>query len=281
MSLSRYIPGYSIARGMLFTLRRFFMPKVTVQYPEVVQDISPRHRGRLLLLYDEHGALKCETCFQCAAACPIECIDMGGVDTKNRYHVHWGPAEQYAERREDSALRRSGRVVPDAAFVPFAPVDLEPLDQILDEEEYDSRRIVRILERAQALYGFLPVAAIRHIASMTGAWYSEIYGVASFYEHLKLEPPPSGHEIGVCRCPVCSLRGGGRILDALEAALGTSIGGTSLDGTVRLTSTDCHGEHPHGPVVVVDGQLRTDLTAESAATLAESLRASGVPTGRA
>src|SRR3712207_2183223 len=119
-------------------LVRFFQPKATIRYPEVAPDVSPKFRGRLLLLYDEYGALKCETCFQCAQACPIECIDMGGVDTRNRYHMHWGPAEQYAERREESALRRAGRTVPDASFVPFAAVDLGPLDEILAEEDRKS-----------------------------------------------------------------------------------------------------------------------------------------------
>jgi len=50
----------------------------------VTPDIAVKYRGRLQLLYDEHGTLKCETCFQCAQACPIECIDMGGRDTKGR-----------------------------------------------------------------------------------------------------------------------------------------------------------------------------------------------------
>ena len=102
-----YLP--SILAGLRVTWRHMFRKKDTIQYPEELNDISPRHRGRLILLYDEAGTLKCETCFQCAAACPIECIDMGGVDTRQRYHVHWGPPEQYAERREESALRRSGR----------------------------------------------------------------------------------------------------------------------------------------------------------------------------
>ena len=109
------IPGSGLLSGMRLTLTRFFQPKVTVRYPEVKADIPPRNRGRLELVTDERGTLKCETCFQCAQACPIECIDMGGVDTKGRYAVHWGPAEQYAERREESAMRRSGRTVSDAA----------------------------------------------------------------------------------------------------------------------------------------------------------------------
>ena len=110
------VPGLGIAKGMALTLRRFFEPKVTVMYPEVRLDVPPKFRGRLQLLYDEYGTLKCETCFQCAQACPIECIDMGGMDTRGRYHVHWGAPETYGERREESALRRSGRPVPDPAY---------------------------------------------------------------------------------------------------------------------------------------------------------------------
>ena len=114
-----FIPGLGIAKGMALTLRRFFAPKATIQYPETAPDVAVRFRGRLQLLYDEWGNLKCETCFQCAQACPVECIDMGGFDTKGRFHVHWGAAEQYAERREESALRRSGRPVPDPAYTHF------------------------------------------------------------------------------------------------------------------------------------------------------------------
>lgn len=182
------IPGLGIVRGMALTLRRFFEPKVTIRYPEVPADYSPKFRGRLQLLYDEYGTLKCETCFQCAQACPVECIDMGGVDTKGRYHVHWGAAETYGERREESALRRSGRPVPDPAFERFAPVDLAPVDAILAEHDYDPKQLLAILEAIQDEYGHLPVAALKRVSQTTGAWYAMIYGTASYYRHLRFEP---------------------------------------------------------------------------------------------
>jgi NADH-quinone oxidoreductase subunit E len=266
------MPGLGIVKGMVLTLLRMVQRKVTVQYPEVVQEISPRHRGRLILLYDEYGTLKCETCFQCAQACPIEIIDMGGVDTRDRYHVHWGPAEQYGERREESALRRSGRTVPDDPSLPFLPLDLGALEAILAEEEYDPKRLVTILERTQEAYGNLPVAALQHISHQTGAWYSEIYGVASGYDHLRFEPA-SGHVIGVCRCSHCAVRGSGRIQEALEEALGTPIDGVSPDGSVRLVSVDCQGESEAGPLVTLDGVPQADLDADGARRLAEQLRA--------
>ena len=146
-------------------------------------------RRYLQLLYDEYGTLKCETCFQCAQACPIECIDMGGMDTRGRYHVHWGAPETYGERREESALRRSGRPVPDPAYVPFAAVDIAKVDAVLEDFDHDPARMLEILEATQAAYGYLPVAALKRISHRTGAWYAMIYGTASYYAHLRFEPP--------------------------------------------------------------------------------------------
>jgi NADH:ubiquinone oxidoreductase subunit E len=272
MSLMGKVPGWGMAKGMLHTLVRFVQPKVTVQYPEVVQEISVHHRGRLILLYDERGNLKCETCFQCAMACPIEIIDMGGVDTKNRYHVHWGPPEQYGERREESALRRSGRPVPDRKFSAWLPIDLGPLERILVDHEYDPRRLLSILERTQAEYGHLPVAAIQHISHATGAWYSEIYGIATSYPNLVFEPGRVA-EIGICRCPTCTMRGGGRIRDALVEALGTDVGGVTADGAVRFVAAECGGSSQNEPLVTLDGQPQPGMTADKARSLAQSLRA--------
>jgi ferredoxin len=187
--LTGLVPGLGLARGMALTLRRFFEPKATIRYPEVTADVATKFRGRLQLLYDEHGALKCETCFQCAQACPIECIDMGGLDTKGRFHVHWGPPETYGERREESALRRSGRAVPDPAFERFASFDPATVDEILEAHDHDPKHMLQILEATQAAYGHLPVAALKRISERTGAWYAMIYGTASYYRHLRFEPP--------------------------------------------------------------------------------------------
>ena len=183
------VPGMGIVRGMGLTLKRFFQPKATIRYPEVRADVAPKFRGRLQLLYDEYGTLKCETCFQSAQACPIECIDMGGIDTKGRFHVHWGAPETYGERREESAIRRSGRPVADAAFRRFDPVDTRPVDDILERYDYDPKHLLAMLEETQAEYGFLPVGALKHISRVTGAWYASIYGTATYYRHLRFEPP--------------------------------------------------------------------------------------------
>ena len=185
-------------------------------------DIAVKYRGRLQLLYDEHGTLKCETCFQCAQACPIECIDMGGTDTKGRYAVHWGAAETYGERREESALRRAGREVPDPPYARFEPVDLAAVDAILEDHDHDPHRMLSILEAVQAEFGHLPVAALKRISHRTGAWYAMIYGTASYYRHLRFER--TVEEVAVCRCTACLMAGGGQLADAIATGLRTELG---------------------------------------------------------
>jgi hypothetical protein len=63
------------------------------------------------------------------------------------------------------------------------------LDRILEEHDHDPARMLDILEATQAAYGYLPVAALKRISHATGAWYAMIYGTASYYAHLRFEPP--------------------------------------------------------------------------------------------
>jgi len=263
-----FIPGLGIAKGMALTLRRFFQPKATIQYPETTPDVAVRFRGRLQLLYDEFGNLKCETCFQCAQACPVECIDMGGHDTKNRFYTHWGPAETYGERREESALRRSGRPVPDQAFVHFEPIDLVAVEQILERRDYDPGEMLPILEEVQAAYGYLPVAAIKHISHVTGASYALVYGTATYYSHLSFER--RARTIGVCRCTSCLLAGSGRIATAIGEGLGTKLDGAPVGG-VALQQLPAHLPGAASPLVTLNGKPQIDVTERSAAVWSRSL----------
>jgi NADH-quinone oxidoreductase subunit E/NADP-reducing hydrogenase subunit HndA len=170
--------------------------------------------------------------------------------------------------------------VPDRTFYAWLPIDLGPLERILVANDYDPRRLLTILESAQAEYGYLPVAAIQHISHSTGAWYSEIYGIATSYPNLAFEPGRVS-EIGICRCPTCTALGGGRIRDALVDVLGTDVGGVTLDGAVRFVAVECDGDNGGSPVVTLDGQRQPGMTADKARKMAESLRAQGATEARA
>ncbi len=73
--------------GMSLTLRHIFEAKVTVEYPEVKEPISPRWRGTHRMLTTEDGKAKCVACGLCPTVCPANCIKLvPGEDEKgNRY----------------------------------------------------------------------------------------------------------------------------------------------------------------------------------------------------
>jgi len=62
----------SLLTGLKVTLKEFFTPKVTEQYPEnrKTQKISDRHRAMLYMPLDENGNNKCIACGLCQATCP-------------------------------------------------------------------------------------------------------------------------------------------------------------------------------------------------------------------
>ena len=82
--LRTLIPS-DIAKGMLitgkhfckvfFTANRRKVPfHIVSEYPEVVAKVQPRYRGRLTLLKDEQGEIKCVCCLACEKICPTQVI---------------------------------------------------------------------------------------------------------------------------------------------------------------------------------------------------------------
>ncbi|MBF0582782.1 MAG: NADH-quinone oxidoreductase subunit NuoI [Magnetococcales bacterium] len=63
-----------LAAGMAVTLRYFFKPNITVQYPEERTPQSPRFRGEHALRRDERGRELCVACKLCEAVCPAQAI---------------------------------------------------------------------------------------------------------------------------------------------------------------------------------------------------------------
>ena len=63
----------TLAIGMKVTLKEYFTPKSTEQYPEnrkTTLHVAKRHRGRLVFKRTDDGAYKCTACTLCEKACP-------------------------------------------------------------------------------------------------------------------------------------------------------------------------------------------------------------------
>ena len=78
MSNQSYFGGITaglktLATGLKVTLKEYFTPKSTEQYPEnrkTTLHVAKRHRGRLVFVRDEAGAHKCVACTMFEKSCP-------------------------------------------------------------------------------------------------------------------------------------------------------------------------------------------------------------------
>ena len=63
-----------IVSGLFLTLKYFFKPKVTINYPFEKGFLSPRFRGEHVLRRYESGEERCIACKLCEAVCPAQAI---------------------------------------------------------------------------------------------------------------------------------------------------------------------------------------------------------------
>ena len=65
---------FELVRGLLLTLKYFFKPKVTINYPYEKGSLSPRFRGEHALRRYPNGEERCIACKLCEAVCPAQAI---------------------------------------------------------------------------------------------------------------------------------------------------------------------------------------------------------------
>ena len=71
--------GLSLTTGMKVTLKHFFRPTVTTQYPHERLEMSPAYRNVIVLIEKEDiSSHDCIACAACERVCPSFCIKLAG-----------------------------------------------------------------------------------------------------------------------------------------------------------------------------------------------------------
>lgn len=121
--------------------------------------------------------------------------------------------------------------------------------------------LMPILQKAQELYGYLPIEVENIIAEQLGLPLEEVYGVVSFYSQFTLNPKGK-YSISVCLGTACYVKGSQLILDELSDRLGIKPGGITPDGKFSLDETRCLGACGLAPVMVINGEVYGKLKVE-------------------
>lgn len=122
---------------------------------------------------------------------------------------------------------------------------------IIDLYKDKEGNLIQILHIAQKIYGYLSLELQEYIAQALNLPLSEVSGVVTFYSFFSTQPRGE-HTIRVCLGTACYVRGGKKIIEALEKQLNVEVGGTTEDGKFTFEVARCIGACGLAPAMMID-----------------------------
>ncbi len=111
-----------------------------------------------------------------------------------------------------------------------------------------------ILHALQDAFGCVPEEAVPMVAEALNLSRAEIHGIVTFYHDFRREAP-GRHVLKLCRAEACQSVGSDALAEHAHDRLGTTWGGTSVDGSVTIEPVFCLGLCACAPAAMLDGRL--------------------------
>lgn len=147
--------------------------------------------------------------------------------------------------------------------VPFAGSKEQEaaLLKVIAEHKNDKGALMPILQKAQDIYGYLPVEVQTIISNEMNVPLEKIYGIVTFYSQFSLNPKGK-FKISVCLGTACYVKGSGDLFSKLQEMLGIGDGDCTPDGKFSLESCRCIGACGLAPVLTVNDDVYGKLTVD-------------------
>ena len=130
---------------------------------------------------------------------------------------------------------------------------------MIEEEMGTPGYLMPIMQKAQDIYGYLPIEVQEIIAEETGVPLETIFGIATFYAQFSLNKKGK-HEVSVCLGTACYVKGSDKVLAKVEETLGVKQGECTEDGVFSVTSCRCVGACGLAPVMIIDEKVYGKMT---------------------
>ena len=147
--------------------------------------------------------------------------------------------------------------------VPFAGTKEQELAllKVIADNRDDKGSLMPILQKAQEIYGYLPIEVQTIISNEMDVPLEKIYGVVTFYSQFTLTPKGK-YKVSVCLGTACYVKGSGDIFNKLQEKLGIAGGECSADGKYSLDACRCIGACGLAPVLTVNEDVYGRLTVD-------------------
>lgn len=133
------------------------------------------------------------------------------------------------------------------------------LSKIFSSYQRTPDKLIPILQRIQAEFGYLPEEAINRVAEFCRVAESKVFGIASFYAQFRFAPLGKT-QVTTCRGTACHVRGAPQILDEVKRQLGIEEGETTPDLEYSLETVACIGCCALAPCLTINGKVEAKVT---------------------
>ena len=130
----------------------------------------------------------------------------------------------------------------------------EQLFKVIDENGGTHGSVMPILQKAQEVYGYLPIEVQTMIAEKMDVPLEEIYGVSTFYSLFALTPKGK-YNVSVCMGTACYVKGAADVLGKICEVLGIQPEECTQDGKFSITECRCIGACGLAPVMTVNDDV--------------------------
>jgi len=147
--------------------------------------------------------------------------------------------------------------------LPFngTPEQEAELKKVIAENKDDKGALMPVLQKAQDIYGYLPIEVQKIISNEMQIPLEKVYGVVTFYSQFSLTPKGK-YKISVCLGTACYVKGAGDLFDKLAEKLGIAGGECTPDGKFSLDACRCIGACGLAPVLTVNEDVYGRLTVD-------------------
>lgn len=141
------------------------------------------------------------------------------------------------------------------------PEQEKELKAVIADHKDDEGALMPVLQKAQEIYGYLPIEVQTIIADEMGIPLEKVYGVSTFYSQFSLNPKGK-YRISVCLGTACYVKGSGEVFNKLQSILGIRSGGVTDDGKFSLQDCRCVGACGLAPVMMIDDDVYGRMTVD-------------------
>ena len=147
--------------------------------------------------------------------------------------------------------------------IPFSGTaeQAERLAKVIAEHKGQSGALIPVLQKAQEIYGYLPVEVEQVIADGLEISLEKVYEVVTFYAQFALNPKGK-YNISVCLGTACYVKGAQDLIDKITEKLGIGPDECTPDGKFSLEACRCIGACGLAPVLTVNDEVYGKLVGD-------------------